>query len=133
MDELQKMGKTQNSAFFLGADGIVYAKTINSMPLTREVLKENFELIQNISTELDRPIKVFAESSKMQRLSRCAREYMRSDEAKSYDQYIVASILLTPNQLSKMLGNFIIGLRKQARPMKIFTDEAAALDWLKKI
>ena len=131
MDELQKLGETQNSVFFLSVDGIIYIKTVNSMPLTKEVMQENFELVRKISLDLGRPLKVFAESSKMQRLNRCAREYMRSEEAKSYDQYVVGSALLTPNQLSKMLGNFIIGLRKQARPIKVFTNEVAALDWLK--
>jgi len=133
MEQLQPLGKTQNSAYFLRPDGIVLAKTINSTPLTKEVILENFELIKQISTDLGQSIKILAESEQMQRLSRCARDYMRTEAAQQYDQYIIGTAMLTQNQLAKMLANFIVGLRKQARPLKIYTNEADAIAWLKNL
>ncbi|WCL81945.1 hypothetical protein PPO43_02375 [Saprospira sp. CCB-QB6] len=133
MEQLQKLGQTQNSAYFMRPDGLILATTVNSTPLTKTVILENFELIKQISTDLGQPIKILAESEQLQRLSRCARDYMRTEEAQKYDQYVIGTAMLTQNQLAKMLANFIMGLRKQARPMKIFTNKADALVWLKSL
>jgi|GEM_PF-6950992 len=133
MDKLQLLGETQNSKYFLRADGIIFVRTISSMPLTKEIMQENLKMAGQIYTELGRPLRILVESEKMQRINRCARDYMRTKATEQYDQYVLKTAMLTKNQLSKMLANFIIGLRRQAHPMKIFTNEGEALAWLENI
>ncbi len=42
----------------------------------------------------------------------------------------IAMALLVGSPVSRVLGNFYIGLNRPSCPTKLFTDEAAALEWL---
>ena len=64
----------------------------------------------------------------MKSLSREARHYYASDEAAKVAR-AVALIVGTP--VSRVLGNFYLGLSNPHLPTRLFSSEGEALEWLK--
>ncbi len=44
-----------------------------------------------------------------------------------------AVALLVGSPLSRAIGNFFLGFNKPAMPMRLFSDEESALEWLRKV
>ncbi|MBI3509553.1 MAG: hypothetical protein HY064_02745 [Bacteroidetes bacterium] len=63
----------------------------------------------------------------LRKASKEARDYMGKEGA----ELIKAGALLTGNPLTKMFGNIFLTLNKPKVPTKLFSDETAALTWLK--
>lgn len=61
-------------------------------------------------------------------LDREARLYMAGNEAK---KVIHAFAFLIGSPVSKIIGNFFMGVNKPIFPVQLFTSEAKAVDWLK--
>jgi hypothetical protein len=57
---------------------------------------------------------------------RAARTFFLDDQGGS-----AAMALLAGSAVNKMLANFFIGMRRLSIPVKMFTDPAAALAWLR--
>jgi hypothetical protein len=60
--------------------------------------------------------------------SRECRAYFASDEAAKIQS---AGALLISSPLSRLIGNFFIGLNKPKFPTTLFTNEYEAIKWLK--
>jgi hypothetical protein len=45
-------------------------------------------------------------------------------------QYVSAAAVLIDNPVSRVIGNFFIGLNRPRLPMRLFVSEAEALAWL---
>lgn len=63
------------------------------------------------------------------RLSRDAREVFASSEANT--ALTNRAALLADNPLAVAVGNFFLGLNRPKHPTRLFTDETAAIAWLK--
>jgi hypothetical protein len=68
--------------------------------------------------------------SQIKSMSREARAFF-GRPAHSDVLYAVALKIGSP--LSRALGNFFLGFNKPAMPMRLFSDEPHALDWLRKV
>lgn len=66
----------------------------------------------------------------MSKISKEARDLAKSPEGQKVDDYILAYALVAPNFLARMMGSMIMGLFKQAYPIKIFPNEEKAIEWL---
>lgn len=71
---------------------------------------------------------LFVDTKTMKSFSRDARHYYASEQAAAVAS-AVAIIVGTP--VSKVLGNFYLGLSNPHLPSRLFADENEALDWLK--
>ena len=71
------------------------------------------------------PVLLLVDMRGMAKFERPAREYYAATQ-----DGITAMALLAGSPVNRMLANFFIGLRKAAGPMRMFTDEAAAVAWL---
>lgn len=123
----------QNSStdYFLLPQKIILLKARSSVVKPSiDSVRESLELNKKISIERAEPLLLLVQLEGMQRLSKEVRDFLKSEEAKSYDVYIRKSALVTKSQLSKMLGNFIIGLHKTNYPLRIFSKEEVARNWL---
>jgi len=47
------------------------------------------------------------------------------------NNYFSAAALLVGNPVSRIIGNFYMGINKTAMPIKMFTDKDQAITWLK--
>jgi len=64
---------------------------------------------------------------KIHRITLEARSHFASTES---SQYVRAAALVTESAISRVIGNFFLGLNKPPHPIKIFTSEEKALNWL---
>ena len=77
---------------------------------------------------VDHPVPVLVHMGLIRRVSREARALFASDE---YTQLAAQSALLVSSPVSRVIGNFFVGLNKPLYPLQLFTDENDAVVWLK--
>lgn len=58
-----------------------------------------------------------------------AREHLSCRE--TTEQTYCAVALMVASPVSKVIGNFFIGLNKPTHPVRLFSDESSGLEWLK--
>ncbi len=61
-------------------------------------------------------------------VTRDARQYLSGPEAATC---VSAVALLTASPLTRIMANFFIGFNRGTFPTRVFTDESAALEWLR--
>lgn len=64
--------------------------------------------------------------SGLSKLDRPAREYLLRDEGN-----VSAVALLADTAVSRMIANFFIGVGRPVVPVRLFTEEQAAIEWLR--
>ena len=66
--------------------------------------------------------------SKIKSVTREAREYFAGEKASEVAKSIA---IIVSSPVSRVIGNFLIGLNKPSYPIKLFTKVKEAEDWLK--
>jgi hypothetical protein len=111
---------------WLGEDGIVRVIHVPDAEVELADAEETMAAYLKIYEGKKRPL--FVDTKTMKNLAREARHYYASEEAARVAS-AVAIIISTP--LSRVLGNFYLGLSNPHLPTRLFTEEDEALDWLK--
>jgi hypothetical protein len=111
---------------WLGNDGIVRIIHVPGADVTLEDAKETMAAYLKINNGKSRPL--FIDTKTMKSLARGARHYYASEEAANVAS-AVAIIVGTP--VSRVLGNFYLGLSNPLLPTRLFSSEDEALEWLK--
>jgi hypothetical protein len=111
---------------WLGQDGIVRIIHVPNAAVTLEDAKETMAAYLKINEGVRRPL--FVDTKEMKSLAREARQYYAGEEAARVAS-AVAIIVDTP--VSRVLGNFYLGLSSPHLPSRLFTSEDEALEWLK--
>lgn len=57
----------------------------------------------------------------------CRKHFAGAEHAKTFSK----CALIIPNPLSKMIGNFFLGLNKPLKPTRLFTSMEKGIEWLK--
>ncbi len=71
------------------------------------------------------PVPVLVDMRLMAKIDRPGREHFVNAPGD-----VTAVALLVGSAVSKMIANFVIGLQRMKVPIRMFTDETAALTWL---
>ena len=117
---------TRTGRTWMGEDGIIRGVHLPDTEETLEDAKENMAATAKIGAGKRCPILV--DLRRVKSIDRQAREYYgRGDQA----EVVRAVALLIDSPLSRAIGNFILGINKPRIPVKLFTSEAEALDWLR--
>jgi len=111
---------------WLGEDGIVRIIHVHGADVTLEDAQETMAAYLKINKGKKRPL--FVDTKTMRSLAREARKYYAGEEAAKVAS-AVAIIVGTP--VSRVLGNFYIGLSNPLLPSRLFSSEDEALEWLK--
>jgi len=114
------------AGLWLGEDGIVRIIHVPGAEVTLEDAKETMLAYLQIREDKRRPL--FVDTRTMKFLAREARQYYAGDEAAKVAS-AVAIIVGTP--VSRVLGNFYLGLSNPHLPSRLFSSDDEALDWLK--
>lgn len=114
------------SKLWLGEDGIVRIIWVPGAEVTLEDAQETMATYLKINQGRKRPL--FVDTKTMKSLAREARHYYASEEAARVAS-AVAVIVGTP--VSRVLGNFYLGLSNPHLPTRLFSSEEDALEWLK--
>jgi hypothetical protein len=118
--------ETRTAQLYLGKDGISRIIVKQGAEITIDEIKENFAALSQITASKKAPSLIDLRGIKS--INREARVYLSDEETVSNNS---ASALLIGSPVSKMIGNFFIGLNKPPYPTKLFTSESKALEWLK--
>ena len=117
---------TRTVRIWIGDDGIV---RMVDLPGAEEVLEdavENLATIRNVSENKKPPIMI--DIRELKSITREARKYYASEETAKFGKAIG---LVIGSPMTRVIGNFFIQLNRPALPLKLFTSEDKALDWLK--
>jgi len=117
---------TRVAKVWLGENGIVQ---LNNFPNTQETLadaKENIAAVAKASQ--GRRLPLLADLRNLKSIDREAREYYAGNEAAKFFR---ACVLLIDSPVSRIMGNFFLNFNKPKFPVKLFTSESEAIEWLK--
>jgi hypothetical protein len=115
-----------DGTFWLGDDGIVRAIVPPGAEDTLAKAKDSLKRIAKTGRGIPRPVLVDIRWIKSATLE--ARRFWGSDALKGV---VTATALLVASPVSRVMGNFYIGINRMRVPTRMFTDEPEALEWLK--
>jgi len=126
MNKKTEVIETRVAKVWMGEDGIVREIFAAGAQITLDDMKEIVAIQIEYAKEGKKP--VFADMSKVRSATREARVFSSGDDS---IRSVSTLALLVGTPLSKVLGNFFIGLNKPSYPTKLFTSEEKAIEWLK--
>ena len=95
---------------------------------TEELAKENIDAQARIRDDLNREkTRVMIDLTLITEISKDARDYFANERTASVQR---AAALLIGTPVSRMIGNFFLGMNKKLCPTKLFTDPKQAIKWL---
>lgn len=103
-------------------DGIIFGRVMLNAEIGLADAKEDVAAVRKISGDCVLPLLIDMRS--IHSISHDAREYYGKNEHSS------AVVLLIHSPVSRIIGNFFLGLNKPKVPMKLFSSETEALKWL---
>lgn len=123
---LVKHKVTEKIIFGMREDGIFYTECIPNTIMTLEdgifSTKTTSEMQEGIAYPL------LCDLSNVVKITKDCREHFAGPI--HAETYTVTALLVT-NPISKIIGNFFIGLNKTVKKTKLFTDKSKAIEWLK--
>jgi hypothetical protein len=124
--ETHEIVETIKNRLWLGEDGIVRIIWVPNAEVSLEDAQETMAAYMRISNGKKRPLLV--DTKNMKAFSREARKFYAGEEAAKVAS-AVAIIVGTP--VSRVLGNFYLGLSNPHLPSRLFSSEDEAMEWLK--
>ena len=118
--------ETKNSSLWLGDDGIVRAW---QKPKTDSSLKDIIDFItafERLAGGKPRPLLV--DIGGIRSITKEARKFVTGDDPV---KMILAAAIIVGSPLSRLIGNFFLGLNRPKVAVKLFDSEEKAIEWLK--
>ena len=95
---------------------------------TVEMAKENVDTQERLRDDLNKAkTRVLIDMTSVTEISKEARDYFANERTASIQR---ATALLIGSPVSRIIGNFFMGLNKPLSPTKLFTDPRKAIQWL---
>jgi len=110
---------------WMGEDGIARTKVKPGSDVTLKEAKQNSAAVLSLSEKKSYPLLV--DSTQIKSMTKEARDHFSINNRETK---VVAFALLIDSPLSRIIGNFFMGLNKPRVPAKLFTNETNALEWL---
>jgi hypothetical protein len=111
---------------WMGDDGIVRIIHIPGAEVTLEDAQETMAAYLKLNNGKRRPL--FIDTKTMKSMTRETRQYYAGEEAAKVAS---AAAIVVGTPVSRVLGNFYIGLSNPRLPSRLFSSENEALEWLK--
>lgn len=111
---------------WMGSDGIARTKVKPEIDITINHALENTEVVTSFYVDKKFPILIDARGIKS--MTREAREHFST---RGRDSKTNAFGIVIKSPLSRVIGNFFLGLNKPAVPTRLFDNENDAIEWLK--
>ena len=88
--------------------------------------KETLAAYQKVSQGQPRPL--LTDIRNVKSVDRASRVYAADQE---FSSTVSAAAILVASPVSRMVGNFFLGVNRPPYPTRLFTSEAKAIEWLK--
>lgn len=109
-----------------GEDGIVRTKIKKGAEVTVEYARENSDAVNSLFTGKKFPLLI--DSRGIKSMSREARNQFTT---KGRETSALAFAIIIDSPVSRVIGNFFMGINKPAVPTRLFDNEIEAEKWLK--
>lgn len=109
-----------------GEDGIVRTKIKKGAEVTVEYARENSDAVNSLFTGNKFPLLI--DSRGIKSMSREARNQFTT---KGRETSALAFAIIIDSPVSRVIGNFFMGINKPAVPTRLFDNEIEAEKWLK--
>jgi hypothetical protein len=116
------------SAYYtwMGQDGIARTKVKHNADVTIKEARENSAAVNSLAIGKTYPLLV--DSRSIRSITKEARDLF---SIKNRTSNVIAFAILINSPLSRVVGNFFMGLNKPSVPARLFHTEKEALKWLK--
>ena len=111
---------------YIGEDGIARVVFLPNAVVTLEAAKEHFAAC--VESAQGRRVPVLGHVEGIKSVDREARQYFAGEEASRVTR---ASAILVGSPVARVVGSFFVGLNKPSFPVRLFTSESEAIEWLK--
>jgi hypothetical protein len=108
-------------------DGILHARTDSGAVVTLEDAKNSLSSLPALHGHGKQLLMVDLRG--MNSMSREAREFYAGEEVATV---LAAIALIVGSPISRMIGSFFLGFNRPRIPLRLFTSEEHAVQWLKK-
>ena len=126
MKELKIETSTQR-LFWDSEDEIVRGELFANQ-VSEQLAKENIDAQERVRDMLGKAkTRVLVDMTKVTEISKEARDYFANERTASIQR---ATALLIASPVSRVIGNFFMGLNKPISPTRLFTDPHRAVEWL---
>jgi len=120
--------ESEKIKFTLRPDDILYTECFPNTVMTLEDGKES----TRISAEMVnyQPLPLLCDLTNVVKMTQeCRRHFAGPEHAETFSR----CALIVTNPISRIIGNFFIGLNKPLKPTKLFTSKDEGLKWLNEI
>lgn len=119
---------TEVEAYFtwMGEDGIARTKAKPNVPITLNHAIENTKVVTSFF--LGKKFPILIDSTDIKSMNREARDHFST---RGRDSKTNAFGIIVSSPISRVVGNFFLGINKPEVPTKLFDNEEAAIKWLK--
>lgn len=111
---------------WMGDDGIARTQVKPSANVTIAEAKENSLVVNSLFKGKSFPLLI--DSRNIHSITKEARDFFSMNNRESY---VNAFAIIIDSPISKIIGNFFMGLNKPRVPARLFMTEEAAVKWLK--
>jgi hypothetical protein len=111
---------------WMGSDGIVRTKVKPNFDVTLTHAMENSDAVNSFRKEKKYPLLIDARD--IHSITREAREFFTT---RGRDTGINCMAVIIRSSISRVIGNFFMGINKPAVPTRLFENETEAEKWLK--
>jgi len=112
--------------FKLSEENILYTDCFPNTTMTLEDGKESTRISAEMVKHEARPL--LCDLTNVVKMTKeCRRHFAGPDHAKTFSK----AALIVTSPVSKMIGNFFLGLNKPLKPTRLFTNKEEGLRWLR--
>lgn len=111
---------------WMGDDGIARTKVKKGSEVKLEHAQENSVVVNGFYVDRKFPLLVDARGIKS--ITRDARNFFTTN---GRETNTLAFGIVIDSSVSKVVGNFFLGINKPALPTRLFSDDRSAIEWLK--
>ena len=127
MKELKAETSTQK-LYWDSENEIVWGELFGDQ-VTGELARENVDAQERVRDGVNKAkIRVLIDMTSVTEISKEARDYFANERTASIQR---ATALLIGSPVSRVIGNFFMGLNKPISPTRLFTDPEEAIQWLR--
>jgi hypothetical protein len=126
---VQSVETSVSSVELIGDDLLHWVYREGAVVTLREAEEEVARIEQLVKANLLESTRLLIDIRPIRSIDRAASKLFSSDEI--HDTYGVQALgLITDSSISKVIGNFYMQVFGPKHPVRLFTDEAAAREWL---
>ncbi|WP_041329818.1 STAS/SEC14 domain-containing protein [Saprospira grandis] len=85
---------------------------------------------ERLYKEQGQKLLILGNLGELSKINKAAREFAKSNEGQAINQYTLAYALIASNRLNRMMGNMFGRIFRRSYPIKMFTSEEKAINWL---